>query len=293
MQHLQFVTDYKKEDQLRTSFFALAADTFGLELESWYQEGFWDGRYIPFSYADGDRIVANVSVNLLDLVIDGNTVQAIQLGTVMTHPDYRRQGLSAALMEKVMTVYGSSCELMYLFANESVLDFYPRFGFQPAGEQLFSAIYKPSLPATEQAVIRKLDISCREDLAFIHSFAGQRRPVSQRFGTSGAPGLLMFYCLNVFGEDLYYLEEDEVIAICRQEGQELQLFDVISRREPDIHSILSKLADSGTTQIVFHYTPDYSGLEMSSTPYDSGLFVKTGMGFSFAGNMKHPATSIA
>lgn len=293
MQHLQFVTDYKKEDPLRTSFFALAADTLGLELESWYQEGFWDGRYIPFSYADGDRIVANVSVNLLDLVIDGNTVQAIQLGTVMTHPDYRRQGLSAALMEKVLEEYSSRCELMYLFANDSVLDFYPRFGFRPAGEQLFSAIYKPSSSVTEQAVIRKLDISCREDLAFIHSFAGQRLPVSQRFGTAGEPGLLMFYCLNVFGEDLYYLEEEEVIAICRQAGQELHLFDVISRREPDIHSILSKLADSGTAQIVFHYTPDYSGLEMSSTPYDSGLFVKTGSGFAFPEGIKHPATSIA
>ncbi len=34
MQHLQFVTDYKKRDPLRTSFFALAAETFGLDLES-------------------------------------------------------------------------------------------------------------------------------------------------------------------------------------------------------------------------------------------------------------------
>ncbi|WP_342564315.1 hypothetical protein NST84_03720 [Paenibacillus sp. FSL R7-0345] len=79
----------------------------------------------------------------------------------------------------------------------------------------------------------------------------------------------------------------------RQEGDQLHLFDIIGRRAPDIHSILSKLTDSSTIQIVFHYTPDYSGLDISNAPYDSGLFVKAGSGFSFAGNMKHPATSIA
>ncbi|MDF9845427.1 hypothetical protein M2105_006485 [Paenibacillus sp. PastF-1] len=34
MYNLQFVKDYKQNEQLRNSFFALAADTFGLELES-------------------------------------------------------------------------------------------------------------------------------------------------------------------------------------------------------------------------------------------------------------------
>lgn len=136
MEHLQFVTDYKKNEQLRTSFTRLAADTFGLELNRWYQEGFWDEGYIPFSYAAGEQIVANVSVNPLDVVIGGSSKKAVQLGTVMTHPDYRQQGLSAALMNKVMEAYSSSCDFMYLFANDSVLDFYPRFGFTPVREEL-------------------------------------------------------------------------------------------------------------------------------------------------------------
>ncbi|MNB80497.1 hypothetical protein D3C75_272610 [compost metagenome] len=294
MDHLQFVTDYKKNDQLRTSFTRLAADTFGLELNRWYQAGFWDERYIPFSYAAGEQIVANVSVSLLDVIIGGRVKKAVQLGTVMTHPNYRQQGLSAALMNKVMETHGGSCDLMYLFANDSVLDFYPRFGFTTAREELFTAAYgsQQSLTA-KQTFIRKLDGSCSEDLTFIHTFASRRLPVSQRFGTDGGLGLLMFYCLNVFSGDLYYLEEEEVIVICQQEENELHVYDVISRKAPDIHAILSKLAGSSTARIIFHYTPDYSGLEISSAPYDSGLFVRACSGDAFPGGIKHPATSIA
>jgi hypothetical protein len=41
MDNLQFVCNYKDQEPLRNSFFALAADTFELELECWYEQGFW------------------------------------------------------------------------------------------------------------------------------------------------------------------------------------------------------------------------------------------------------------
>jgi predicted N-acetyltransferase YhbS len=291
MQELQFIKDYRNNELLRTSFFGLAADTFGLQLERWYQEGFWGERYIPFSYAAGEQIIANVSVNLLDLIIDGSSKKALQLGTVMTHPDYRQKGLSRALMNKVLEEYSGSCDFMYLFANETVLDFYPKFGFRPTQEQLFTASYQPQPPA-EQGAVRKLSVSRAEDLAFVSAFAAQRQPVSQRFGTDSVHGSLMFYCMNVFSEDLYYLEDEEVIAICQQENNQLHIFDIISQGQVDIGSILSKLAGSSTTEIVFHFTPDYGGIEVEGVPYHSGLFVKSFSGEAFPALIKHPATSI-
>lgn len=292
MQELQFIKDYRNNEPLRTSFIGLAAGTFGLELEGWYQEGFWDERYIPFSYAAGEQIIANVSVNLLDLIIDGRRQKAIQLGTVMTHPDYRQKGLSRALMDKVLEEYSGSCDFMYLFANDTVLDFYPKFGFGPAEEHLFTASYQPQSPE-KQSVVRKLSGSRAEDLAFVYTFAALRQPVSQLFGTDCTQGLLMFYCLNVFSEHIYYLEDEDVISICQQENNQLHIYDIISRAEVDIHSILSRLAGSGTESIVFHFTPDYSGIEFEATPYHSGLFVKSASGDTFPALIKHPATSIA
>jgi predicted GNAT family N-acyltransferase len=47
---------------------------------------------------------------------------------VTTHPDYRGKGLSARLVNKVLEEYENKYDYMYLFANESVLDFHLKFG---------------------------------------------------------------------------------------------------------------------------------------------------------------------
>jgi hypothetical protein len=60
MSDLQFISDYKENPAYRQSFFKLAQDTFGLDFAYWYQAGGWNDRYTCYSYADGNRIVANV-----------------------------------------------------------------------------------------------------------------------------------------------------------------------------------------------------------------------------------------
>ena len=92
--------DYKNDEYLRKSLMSLLQWYLEILFEDWYQKGFWNNRYIPFSYIDGDKVVANVSVNVLNLVINGEKKDAIQIGTVMTHPDYRKRGLSASLLKK-------------------------------------------------------------------------------------------------------------------------------------------------------------------------------------------------
>lgn len=294
MDNLQFVCNYKDRAPLRNSFFALAADTFDLELERWYEQGFWGERYIPYSYAEGNRVIANVSVNLLELIINGVRSRAVQLGTVMTHPDYRGQGLSARLMTMVLEDYGPQCEFMYLFANDTVLDFYPKFGFRPVEEQLFSMNCPPgSAGSAGSPGIRKLDLSKSIDLSLVSTFAAQRLPVSERFGVSGTNGLLMFYCLNVFSDHIYYLENEEVIAICQQENSRLEIYDLISTQRIAVREIAMKLADSATETIVFHFTPSDDDLELVGSIYPSGLFVRNQSSLQYPVNVKQPATSIA
>lgn len=79
MQEFIFTKDLKNNESLRKSFFELAADTFGLSFENWYQKGGWSERYIPFSFVEGEKVIANVSVNILEFIIHGEKKKASSL----------------------------------------------------------------------------------------------------------------------------------------------------------------------------------------------------------------------
>ncbi|MFD2681734.1 GNAT family N-acetyltransferase [Bacillus seohaeanensis] len=293
MNGLTLLKDYKSNEKLRKSFNELATSVFGINFEEWYQKGYWNNRYIPFSYVDGTKVVANVSVNILDFVIDSERKKAIQIGTVMTHPDYRNRGLSRSLMNKVLEAYENNYDFMYLFANQNVLEFYPKFGFTSVKEYQFSMEYSPS--QSDLTGIHKLDGNKMEDLQFIYKFASERIPVSQAFGTQNSQGLLMFYCVYVFPNTIYYLEKEEAIVIFEQEDKQLNIFDIVSKREVKIDTILAKITNSDSNKIVFHYTPDYKGLDIQSDIFngDDVLFVKTKANNQFPLQIKHPLTSRA
>ncbi|HBU80992.1 MAG TPA: GNAT family N-acetyltransferase [Paenibacillus sp.] len=293
MQELIFMKNYKNNEALRKSFFELAVNTFEINFENWYQQGFWGERYIPFSFVDGDQVIANVSVNILEFIIHGEKKKAIQIGTVMTHPDYRGKGLSARLMNKVLEEYENKYDYMYLFANESVLDFYPKFGFKPVEEHLFSMNYTAK-KSPEPANIQKLDVTNAEDLRLIHKFASERLPVSQHFATNHAQSIFMFYCLNVFSDDIYYLENENVIVIYKKEKHNIDLFDLVSLNKIHMTDILHQIADEDTEKITFHFTPDATDhIVLKSTITNDGLFVKTPGENIYPVHVKYPITSIA
>lgn len=293
MTQFTFNKDYKNDEKLRESFNELATLVFGIHFEEWYQKGYWNQRYIPFSYTRENKVIANVSVNLLDFVIKGKKKRAIQIGTVMTHPNYRNQGLSAYLMNKVLEDYKHQYDYMYLFANKTVLDFYPKFGFTPFDEYQFSMDYYSS--QIDSIGIRKLDSTKSEDLNFIYKFASERIPVSKSFATENSQGLLMFHCIYVFGDHLYYLENEDAIVIFKQEGEQVDIFDIVSKKDVNIESILSKITNSDHNKIVFHYMPDYEGIHTQTEIFngDEVLFVKTSASNQFPLHVKHPITSQA
>jgi hypothetical protein len=105
----------------------------------------------------------------------------------------------------------------------------------------------------------------------------------------------MFYCINVFSDNIDYLEEEEVIVIYEHNGEQLHIFDVISKQEIDLSSILSKIAKSSTKKVVFHYTPDDKGIETKKTIFHryEVLFVKLNGDIQLPVLFKHPLTSPA
>lgn len=70
----------------RKAFNELARQVFQLSFENWYENGYWTDSYIPYTLMDGDTAAANISVNTMKTIWNGQIKNYIQLGTVMTAP---------------------------------------------------------------------------------------------------------------------------------------------------------------------------------------------------------------
>ena len=130
----EFARDFKHIQEKRLSFNKLTESVFGFSLENWYNDGFWGDYYIPYSLLHNNKVISNVSINKIEFDIEGERKTGIQIGTVMTDDKYRNRGLNKFLMEKVLHEWNDKTDFVYLFANDSVLNFYPKFNFKVVAE---------------------------------------------------------------------------------------------------------------------------------------------------------------
>lgn len=289
MSELKMISDYKENDVYRLSFNELAKSVFGIEFEKFYQTGFWNDRYICYSFLDGNSVISNVSVNKIDLVVNGIIKKVIQIGTVMTHPDYRGKGLAKILIEKVIDEYKDKCEFFYLFANESVLDFYPKFGFQIQKEYIYHAIV--SSEHSDLGKLRKLNIENSDDLNLIKKMAMERMRLSDEFATENTEGILGWYCLNIFSNSIYYIEDLDTIVIYDIENDKINLYEVLSRQKLTLEKIINRIASLGIWKVVFSFTPGFNDATLICEEAEhSELFIRGGR---FPDRVTHPITAHA
>ena len=154
----KLVKQVKDDETLRKSFIDLAIKVFNLSFEDWYENGFWTDKYIPYALIADNRVVANASVNIMDMIWNGAPKRYIQIGTVMASPEYRNNGLSAQLIKQIISDWENKCNSIFLFANSTVLNFYPKFGFIPEKEYQYTL---PVFPRKGDFV--KLDMSSMEN----------------------------------------------------------------------------------------------------------------------------------
>lgn len=113
----------------RAAFNALTLRTFGFSFEEWYRAGYGSANNIPYTLFDGAKAVANVSVNLMDVVY-AEKAAVYPVGNRHDGGKLSRQGAVLRLMQTVLAQWSQRCDAMLLFANRCALDFYPRFGFE-------------------------------------------------------------------------------------------------------------------------------------------------------------------
>lgn len=274
MKRYEVIRNYRGNNELRSSFNRLAGKTFGLDFEDWYQNGYWKDAYNPYSIIIDGQVAANVSVNRTDFVRNGVRKRFIQLGTVMTEEKYRNQGLIRQIMEEIDREYEKSADGVYLFANDSVLDFYPKFGFRREEEVLH----------TKQAVFHK---ECTMELLPMRDHSAWdrlERVIRSSHGVSALrmidnSSLIMFYITKFMQENVYYEKDLDAYAVAEIKDGHLLLCDVFSEKAVDLHMVLEAFGRK-IRQISLGFTPeDPSGFDAQKLhEEDTTLFVR-GKGF--------------
>lgn len=264
-----FIKDIKENQLVRKSFNQLAQDTYSINFEPWYQSGYWGDDYIPYVLLHEDKVVSNVSVNIINTRWEKQTKRYIQLGTVMTDKEYRGKGLSRWLIEKVLEDWKDKCDTIYLFANDSVLNFYPKFGFEKALEHQFQKKVSKKF-----GIVNKLDMSVAHDRKLLLDTYKFSNPFSA-LPMENNDGLLMFYCLDFMKENIYYIEQYKAVVVAEYDDENLICYDIFCPGECTIDDILCTMAQPNTKIATIGFTPKLiNGFKVSELHEDdTTLFV--------------------
>lgn len=244
-----FIKDYKNDEKYRLSFNNLAQKTFGIDFESWYQQGFWNDNYVCYSYLEQDEIVSNVSLSTMKLVIDGKLQKAIQIGTVMTNPEHRRQGLAYELLGKILQDYSEEYDMFFLAADDEAVPLYKKCGFKYREENKYiidvSKYNKIETPLKPFYMKPKELIESKK----------QSQPLSNVLSAVEDEHVLMFYYTLGFKESIYRPVKD-VHAIFDIEGDTLNLYDILSPRKVKLQELIEQIIPEHVKRVFCHFTPD-------------------------------------
>lgn len=261
-QGIEFITDYMRDTEYRHALNALTMETFGFDFEDWYTKGFYMGTYIPYSFIKDGRIISNASANLIDFTLDGVKKRYVQIGTVMTRKEYRRQGLAAELVRRIIQDYRDKCDDIYLFANASAVGFYETAGFH-RGMQYRCSIDYARIPLQEKdaclaehtyTAVDPKDAASREKyLQCIRNMYPNARLEANDFG------LMAFWTEDM--ENIYYCEADDCYVYAETANDTLYLNSIIAHKPIKTMDVLKSIGIP-FQRAVINYTPmqDEAGL---------------------------------
>ena len=265
----------EKKDVVR-SFNELANHTFGL----WFEELGQD--YIPHVIRQGSRVVSNISVNVIHFQTEAGRKLYIQLGTVMTVPDKRKKGLSRILMERILEEWKGRCDGIYLFANDSVLEFYPKFGFIPQTESEY--IYHTNGIVHGLPLIA-FDTDQQEVVNLIQRKYKEGNPYS-RLCMVDNEAIYRFYYEGLMKNHLYYIPEYDVLVAVEKEEEAVYCYEILGTSQVPLQEILNVVASHwNAEQIVLGFSPNQTeGLECRiHKEEDCTLFVHRELGLRIDG----------
>ena len=285
---LTMKSEYWDDPLARQAFKNFMIEIHDLDFTEWESAGFWDYAYTPFSYFEGDLVVASVCIYILDAVIEGKETHLAQISGVGTLPRWRRQGLNRLLTDRALEWAQGKHEGIFLFSDEDAVPFYKKCGFEPI-EELQEV--KSLTPVPRRTGIVKLDPDHPEHLKRIYTYAQQREPVSNRLSIH-SPKLLMFHALYLLRDCMYEISDLGCLVLYRREGDTLHIFDIVSERMPTFDEVYRYISDDHDRSVDFHFHTDKLGLEITTVVPLGGNHPFVRDGFPIR-NPVFPYTSLA
>ena len=247
---MELISNYMTDDNKRHMLNGLTEKVFGFNFESWVTRGYFEGDYIPYSFVDDGKIVSNVSANRMMFMQNGAKRYYIQIGTVMTDPDYRKQGLAAKLMKRVIEDYEKDCDGIYLFGDLSAAGFYRKMGFEIINQTRY--FVKEEFCRFEKGAdafrpVMDMDDSVKKKyLDYVHSSAEH-----SSFEQINRFGLQLFYTAGL-DSVLYCADLDCFIVLEQDETPVLQ--SVLSRKKGSLAEVLKRIVFE-TPRCMLGFTP--------------------------------------
>lgn len=236
---MELVSNYMRDDTLRHALNELAKKTFWIDFEDWVTGGYFEGDYIPYSFMENGKIISNVSANRMTFLQNGVERNYIQIGTVMTDENYRRQGLAKKLIDHVIEQYKDNCDGFYLFANLEALEFYDQCGFSRVTEYRYEVKeefckrrsegerFMPVNTADGQMKQKYMDM-------IRHSAVNSSMEQINKFG------LQMFYTADM--ENVCYAKDMDCFIVAETEGDTLFLQSIICENQVALSDVLCRMS---------------------------------------------------
>ena len=247
---MELISNYMRDGALRHALNDLTQKTFCFNFEDWVTGGYFEGDYIPYSFIEDGKILANVSANRMQFMQNGIEKNYIQLGTVMTDEAYRRQGLAAKLIKHVVSIYEKNCDGIYLFGNLDALGFYRKMGFKE-GLQYTCSVKKEFLPNAAAAGFTAVNT---EDKAIKEKYldAVRNSAVNSSLEQMNKFGLQLFYTSSL--EGIFYAQDIGCFISLDQDGDTLMINSVISKNKVSLKDVLDRL-EGNVSEIRLGFTP--------------------------------------
>lgn len=167
----------------------------------------------------------------------------------------------------------------YLFANDSVLDFYPKFGFEKEQEYIsYKYINKELNNATiQKPLYKKLDMYNRNDRDFLYKKI-MSSSVNSKLAMINGADLAMFYCISFMKENIFYFEDIDTVVIAKADGEKLFIHEVYCDGEVCLDNIIQRLMEKNINKVMIGFTPNDSSTYENEVYYedDTTLFVLGG-----------------
>jgi GNAT superfamily N-acetyltransferase len=244
---------------------------FSFSFETWKKKNFWNDDYESYSIIENDIMLANISVYRMKLLINGLEYDFLQIGAVATREEYRGRGFSRMIMQYIFNIYPNTPA--FLFGNDSVLEFYPKFGFKQICDKKPYIEYRPQ----DGGEMTKLDITNPK----VDYYLKERTQFSEIFDCKNKYSVNWFHLLMGNSDNIYEIPELQLMMVAEQQGSTLMIYDIAAIKPVSFSELGQNLHFKGVATIEFGFNPDWLDFDYSMKEYkieDSTLFMKGDFG---------------